>query len=515
MLAQKKNDSSQKLSHSETIIDAAYGKNGLLGMTSTPTVPRSMPDEICPASLIKNDTDMAEKLEVVTDKSETMLGLRKSTVRGNCSHLKARVASFLEATRAAKLVVRGGALVSLIAVPLRGTIIRPPFRLHLEIRRPNMDTSHWFASNKLLVLVLAVFHLLLGLAASQMPFFEWIMDAIILVELLPLLYWLLRPLPLYVFSRKEVNQKEAIKVDKFIQEDDSAVNSVSHTTNPRPWERVERIGAGGYGNVYVARHRETRELFAVKELNDIHKLTKEIKILSQLEHPNIVKYYGNETIGRHIFLYMEYVQSGSLRKYISDRRVLPELLIRNFTKQILSGLDYLSNKRVVHRDIKPANLLVDSNNIVKLIDFGSAKHPAESVGQHSMPGTPYYAAPEVLQNIEYRTWHEASAADIWSLGCVIIEMFTGEHPWPHVDQVQAYYKICFDHQHPPIPKELSKEGKDFLQLCFRKTPAERPSAAALLEHPFVKVHNLACWWKKVRGLILGVLGDFSMTHAQT
>ncbi|XP_028754145.1 mitogen-activated protein kinase kinase kinase 3-like [Neltuma alba] len=516
MLAQRKNDSSQKLSHSETTIGAAYLRNDLLRMTSTPTVPRSMPDEISPASIIKHHSGMAEKLEVVTDRSESILGLRESTVWGNCSHLKARLASFMKAPVAAKLVVVGGALVSLIALLLRRTIIGPQFRLYLGIRRPNINNAHWFASNKLLFIVLALFHLLISLAASQMPFFEWIMEAIILVELLlpviRLLYLLLRPLFLYFFSRKEVNQdergipvetccvmfasrEEAISIDRVIQEDDSAVNSVSHTTNLSPWERVERIGAGGYGIVYVARHRDTGDLCAVKELNDIHKLPKvesfekEIKILSQLEHPNIVKYCGNERIGRHIFLYMEYIQPGSLKNYILERGGLREPLIQKFTAQILSGLDYLCNKRVVHRDIKPDNLLVDSNNKVKLVDFGLAKHLAESVGQHSTPGTPYYAAPEVLKRIKYKSWLEASAADIWSLGCVIVEMFSGEHPWPDLEPVNASFKVCVKEEHPPIPEELSQEGKDFLQLCFQKTPADRPSAAALLDHPYVKAQT--------------------------
>ncbi|XP_028754832.1 LEAF RUST 10 DISEASE-RESISTANCE LOCUS RECEPTOR-LIKE PROTEIN KINASE-like 1.2 [Neltuma alba] len=303
MLAQKKNDSSQKLSHSETTIDAAYLENDVLGMTSTPTVPRPMPDKISPASLIKHDTEMAEKLEVVTDRPESILGLRESTVWGNCSHLKDRVASFMKAPIAAKLVVVGGALVSLIAVLLRRIIIRPQFRVYLGIRRPNINNS-----------------------------------------------------PL----EGDINSiEEAINIDRVIQEDDSAVNSVSRTTNLSPWERVERIGAGGYGIVYVARHRETGAFCAVKELNDIHKL------------PKVESF---KRIGRHIFLYMEYIQPGSLKKYISERGGLLEPLIQNFTAQILSGLDYLCNERVVHRDIKPDNLLVDSNNIVKLVDFGVAKH---------------------------------------------------------------------------------------------------------------------------------------------
>ncbi|XP_028754133.1 mitogen-activated protein kinase kinase kinase 5-like [Neltuma alba] len=339
--------------------------------------------------VVNHDADMPEKLEDVTDKSESILGLRKSTVRGNCSHLRAHVASFMEAAMAAKLVVVGGVLVSVMAVLLRGTIIRPQFRLYV-------DASHWFASIKLF----AVFQLSVSPATSQMPFFERIMDAIILVELLiPLirpLYLLLPPLFLYFFPSKEVIQDE------------------------------------------------------------------EIKILSQLEHPNTVKCYGNEIVGRYLSLY---IQPGSLKKYILELGVLHGPSIRNFTEQILSWLDCQCNKRVVDRDIEPDNLLVYSNDIVKLINFGLAKH--------------------VLQKIEYKRSLEASAADIWSLGCVIIKMFSGKHPRPGFAPVQAFYKVCVEQQHPPIPEGLCEEGKGFLELCFTRTPADRPSAAALLDHSFI------------------------------
>ncbi|XP_028754789.1 uncharacterized protein LOC114714227 isoform X2 [Neltuma alba] len=305
--------------------------------------------------VVNHDADMAQKLEDATDRSESILGLRKSTVRGNCPHLRARVASLMEAGTAAKLVVVGGALVSVMAVLLRGTIIRLQFRLYV-------DASHWFVSIKLF----AVFQLSISPPTSQMPFFERIMNAIILVELLirlvRLLYLLLPPLFLYFFPGKEVTQEEGIK------------------------------------------------------------------ILSQLENPNTVKCYGNEIVGRYISLY---IQLGSLKKYILELGVLHGPLIRHFTEQILSGLDCLYNKRVVHRDIKPDNLLVYSNNIVKLISFGLAKHLAESVGKHSKSGTPYYAALEV----------------------------------------QAFYKVCVEQQHPPIPEGLCQEGKDFLELCFTRTPA--------------------------------------------
>ncbi|KAK4259313.1 hypothetical protein QN277_005657 [Acacia crassicarpa] len=282
------------------------------------------------------------------------------------------------------------------------------------------------------------------------------------------------------------------------KEDDAAANSISESTNFSKWEKGERIGAGGFGTVYVARNRETGALCAIKELKDIHKpenmksLQKEIKILSQLEHPNIVKYYGHEEDGHKISLYMEFIESGSLKKYILKRGALHETLIRKFTAQILAGLVYLHSERVVHRDLKPDNILVNFEDTIKLVDFGLSKHLAESVGNHSLWGNAYYAAPEALRNTKYNSLREASVADIWSLGCVIIEMLSGKHPWPNCEEQQAGWNVVGKGQCPSIPDELCSEVKGFLELCFIRTPAGRPSATELQDHPFVKPQNLSC-----------------------
>ncbi|XP_028754220.1 uncharacterized protein LOC114713706 [Neltuma alba] len=145
-LSQKKTASSQKLSHSETIVASAHGKYGnwtktngnSCGRTRTSIVPGGMQDEISTASLIKHDAEMADKPEAEIDRSESILSLRKSTVWGNRSHLRARLASFMEATMAAKLVVVGGALVSLMAVLLRGTINKASISSLLG----NKETQH-------------------------------------------------------------------------------------------------------------------------------------------------------------------------------------------------------------------------------------------------------------------------------------------------------------------------------------------------------------------------------------
>ncbi|KAI9127210.1 hypothetical protein K1719_001769 [Acacia pycnantha] len=288
--------------------------------------------------------------------------------------------------------------------------------------------------------------------------------------------------------RRRFVHDEAVNTEFVDQVHDSAADSISDTTDFSLWERGHCIGTGGFGNVYVDRNRKTGDLRAVKELKNIENaesIRKEIKILCQLKHPNTVKYYGHEEDGHKISVYMEFIQPGSLKKYILKRGALHETLIQKFTAQILSGLVYLHNER--------------------LVDFGVSKHLVESVGNHSMWGTPFYVAPEVLQKTEYKSSHEASAADICSLGCVIIEMLSGKHPWPDCEPVQAFWKVSTKKQRPPIPDVLCKEGKHFLELCFGRTPADRPSAAELLDHPFVKPQTYLADGKEYKAELDGVV----------
>uniref|UniRef100_A0A7C8YD49 Mitogen-activated protein kinase kinase kinase n=1 Tax=Opuntia streptacantha TaxID=393608 RepID=A0A7C8YD49_OPUST len=142
----------------------------------------------------------------------------------------------------------------------------------------------------------------------------------------------------------------------------------------------------------------------------------------------------------------------------------------------------------MHRtlDIKGANLLVDSSGVVKLADFGMAKHLTGQAAELSLKGSPYWMAPELMQAVMQKDNNSdvAYAIDIWSLGCTIIEMLTGKPPWSDYEGAAAMFKVL--KESPPIPETLSPEGKDFLQCCFRRNPAERPPASKLLEHPFLR-----------------------------
>ncbi|CAB4287463.1 unnamed protein product [Prunus armeniaca] len=263
------------------------------------------------------------------------------------------------------------------------------------------------------------------------------------------------------------------------------------------WKKGKLIGRGTFGSVYVATNRETGALCAMKEVElfpddpksaeCIKQLQQEIKVLSQLEHPNIVQYYGSEIVDDRFYIYLEYVHPGSINKYVHEHcGAITEAVVRSFTRHILSGLAYLHSTKTIHRDIKGANLLVDSCGVVKLADFGMAKHLSGHVGNLSLKGSPYWMAPELMQAVMHKDNNSdlALAVDIWSLGCTIIEMFTGKPPWSEYEGAAAMFKVMKDL--PPIPETLSSEGKDFLRCCFRRNPAERPTAAVLLEHRFLK-----------------------------
>ncbi|CAH1437493.1 unnamed protein product [Lactuca virosa] len=251
-----------------------------------------------------------------------------------------------------------------------------------------------------------------------------------------------------------------------------------HDSMPRiqsPWQNGKLIGRGTFGRVYVGSNRETGALYAMKEVELLLDDPKcEIDVLNQLKHPNIVQYYD-----------CEIVHPGPVNKYGHDHcGGMIEPIVRN----IVSGLAYLHSTRTKHRDIKGANLLIDINGVVKLADFGMAKHLIEQTGYLSLKGSPYWMAPELLQLEKEKDGNSdlALAVDIWCLSCTIIEVIDGKPPWSEYEGPAAMTMFKVMKENPLIPENLSLEGKDFLNGCFTRNPAERPSARMLLEHEFLK-----------------------------
>lgn len=263
------------------------------------------------------------------------------------------------------------------------------------------------------------------------------------------------------------------------------------------WTRGYQIGKGSTAAVSTA--VRGREILAVKtsEFSKSHFLQREKEILSNLTSPYVVGYKGydvsKERNELYYNLFLEYVSGGSLADEIRRRDgLLDEQSIRSYTCQILRGVEYLHSNGITHCDIKCSNILITEQNEIKLADFGSSKTAARSSGNTStvssndavsVSGTPIYMAPETARG-EVQSYE----ADVWAIGCSVIEMATGGLPWTDSgsDPVRVLYRIGFSDQVPAFPTSFSAQGKDFLSKCLVRDPKERWTVKELLNHSFVK-----------------------------
>lgn len=270
-------------------------------------------------------------------------------------------------------------------------------------------------------------------------------------------------------------------------------------SGPSRWIKGTVIGSGSFGTVYLGMNSITGELMAVKQvelptgnkdteqkkLTMIDALQREMNFLRDLQHENIVQYLGSNSEGNYLNIFLEYVPGGSVATMLSNYGAFEESLIRNFVRQILHGLHYLHQRSIIHRDIKGANVLVDNKGGIKISDFGISKKlearllTAEN-NRVSLQGSVYWMAPEVVKQTSYTL-----KADIWSLGCLIIEMFTGTHPFPEFSQMQAIFKIG-TFVAPAIPSDCSVDAQNFLKQTFEIDFNKRPTAEELLKQPFLK-----------------------------
>ncbi|KAG9045186.1 ATP binding [Tulasnella sp. UAMH 9824] len=285
-------------------------------------------------------------------------------------------------------------------------------------------------------------------------------------------------------------------------DDDGMPKKTTSTGDKRviKWVKGALIGSGSFGSVYLGMDAQQGLLMAVKQVslptgnsaNEERKksmlsaLEREIDLLKQLQHEHIVQYLDSSVDHQYLNIFLEYVPGGSITTLLKNYGAFEESLVKLWVKQILMGLNYLHEKGIIHRDIKGANILVDNRGGIKISDFGISKKIEDvdvfSAGARghraSLQGSVFWMAPEVVK----QTGH-TSKADIWSVGCVIVEMLTGEHPFPKASQMQAIFRIG-SYAKPDTPPDISPEAEDFLAKTFEIDHNLRPSATELLQHPW-------------------------------
>ena len=258
------------------------------------------------------------------------------------------------------------------------------------------------------------------------------------------------------------------------------------------WQVDKQIGRGSFAVVWRARHAETGQRVAVKEIR-LDKLNRklreslesEIQVLQRSRHGNIIRLHDIIKEEKRIFLVLEYCAGGDVSEFIKKHGRVREDVARHFMRQMASGLRAMRAQNLIHRDLKPQNLLLtvaSPDAELKIADFGFARYMHPTGMAETLCGSPLYMAPEILGYQKYD-----AKADLWSVGTILYELLVGRPPFTGVNPMQLLRNI--ERSDAKIPSKvangLSRECVSILRGLLRRNPVERMSFDEFFDHPFL------------------------------
>ena len=263
----------------------------------------------------------------------------------------------------------------------------------------------------------------------------------------------------------------------------------------------EVLGGGHFGTVRVAfkRKEEPKRYYAIKSISkknlspsDLEDLIKEVDIISGLDHPVIIDFYETYQDEYFFHIVMELCKGKEVFQKIASEGKIEEKKVARVIFKVLNAIAYCHSKGITHRDIKPENILFQTDepySDIKIIDFGLSRKYSSDQKMHTILGTPYYIAPEVLKG------NYDEKCDIWSIGALTYIMLSGEPPFKGKSNNEIFIKIIKDpiKFNPYKWSNLTENSKDFIKICLNKDPTKRPSAIEALNHKwflhFIQVSN--------------------------